>query len=269
MEIPTYPYEGEYGKSVKARLALTIDHILRKRIHNCIDRIIITGANVGNMIWGANAINIVNGIDLDSVPIRNLSRFDNIHKDIIISCIAKFSPWHGYERLIKGLHTYYSNGGEQSVRVLMVGDGPEKEYYESLVQEYSLNDHVTFTGQLLGDQLNEIYEKTDIGCCSLGRYKSGINVIGDLKSREFMAKGIPMILGCKIDVLEGIEYPYAIEFPNDDSPIDIGRIIEFYTVLQNIGLRVYTESIRKYAEKSVDMRKCFLPVIEEMKRCAI
>jgi glycosyltransferase involved in cell wall biosynthesis len=262
MEIPTYPYEGEFGKGVKEKVSLKIDHIFRKKLVKCIDRIVVTGANVGDSLWGVKAINIVNGIDFSTVNQRDFLG----HGDVInISCIAKFSPWHGYERLIIGLADYYAKKPKQEVNLLMVGDGSERSVYEKLVTDNRLDNHVKFLGRLTGEKLNEIYDITDIGACSFGRYKSGINVIGDLKSREFLAKGIPMICGCEIDVLRDKEYKYALFFPNDSSAININEVVEWHNQLAGKSEQAgITETIRSISKEWIDYGVTFKPVIIEL-----
>lgn len=262
MEIPTYPYEGEFGNNLKSKISLMVDCLFRLKLKGIIDAIVVTGYNVGYSLWGVRAINIVNGIDVDSIPERKIKSDKD---EIIISCIAKFSPWHGYERLIEGLYEYYKNGGKRMVKVIMVGEGVEKEFYQRLTREHGLEKYIEFTGQLLGEQLENIYDKTDIGCCSLGRYKSGIDVIGDLKSREFMAKGIPMICGCQIDVLNREKYPYAVWFANDSTAIDIDLVLKFYDgLIRNDTLENISKEIRAEAKQLVDFNKTFAPVLKEV-----
>ena len=261
MEIPTYPYEGEFGKGYKDRLSLVLDHFFRKRLAQCIDRIVVTGANVGDSLWGVKAINIVNGIDFTTVKQRNYVE----HGEVInISCIAKFSPWHGYERLILGLAEYYKDTPTQEVNLLMVGEGDERAMYENLVLENGLSEHVKFLGRLTGSRLDDIYNVTDIGACSFGRYKSGIDVIGDLKSREFMAKVIPMICGCEIDVLRGKNYKYALFFENSEGIVNISSIVEWYNGLKvDDDERVLTDRIRSISESWIDYGVTFNQVINE------
>ena len=264
MEIPTFPYEGEYRKNFKNRISLCIDRYFREKLVGIIDYIVIVGQYQDTQIWGVKAIQIVNGIDVATIPIIN-KVYD---EKITISCIAKFSPWHGYERLINGLAEYYKNAGNRCVQLIMVGDGIESEKYKDLVSQYDLGNQVLFTGLLTGSDLDEVYQKTDIGCCSLGRYKSGLDVIGDLKSREFMAKGIPMILGCDIDILQGKEYKYAIQFPNNGTNIDIEKVLTFY---DNLTLEYSAEELRKNIRKTAyeyaDIKKTFRPVIDTCIKC--
>ena len=261
MEIPTYPYEGEGGKSLRSIIKHAIDHYYRRKLHPFIDRIVVTGADVGTDLWGIKPVCIVNGIDLQRIPQRN---FKN-HGDVInITCVAKFSPWHGYERLINGLSDYYKTKPSRIVRLLMVGEGVEKEKYIELAESLQMSDYIDFLGKKTGNDLEEIYQITDIGVCSLGRYKSNFDVIGDLKSREFMAKGIPMICGCKIDVLEGKNYSYAITFPNNGSNIDIEEVLRFYDGLrlQESELEM-SKKIRSISSKWIDYKETYEKVLSE------
>ena len=260
MEIPTYPYEGELGSGWRVKLRMFVDNFYRKRLCGLIDRIVVTGFDVGATLWGIPAINIVNGIDLASVKIRQRCN----HEGVVLGCIAKFSPWHGYERLIKGLAEYYKTVSEKNVKILMVGEGPEKDAYVNLVNELGIGEYVVFTGRLTGSALDKIYEIIDLGICSLGRYKSGIEVIGDLKSREFMAKGIPMICGCQIDVLQGGDYPFAYFVPNDDSKINIKELLDFYYRIYD-GTKNTEIMIRDVAERLIDFTVTYSKVVETAK----
>ena len=261
MEIPTYPYEGEYGNSFKSKIRLWIDGFFRKRLSGVIDRIVVTGADVGDKLWNVPTISIVNGIDFSSVTPRRYKE----HDGLALGCIAKFSPWHGYERLIKGLATYYKEGGSQDVKLLMVGDGPERTAYQQLVEQLRLSSHVKFTGKLTGEALDDVYNLIDVGICSLGRYKSGVDIIGDLKSREFMAKGIPMVCGCKIDVLQDVNYEYVKYFPNDNSELNIPEIINFYRKLTNKNsVKEISAKIQRISKRIIDYRVIYQKVINEL-----
>lgn len=264
MDIPTYPYEGEFDTTIKSKIALLIDRIFRNRLIGLIDRVVVTGQYNMDKIWGIEAISIVNGIDVKNISV--CEKIQRLNNDIIISCIARFSPWHGYERIIDGLSEYYNKKRERIVKLFMVGDGPEKVFYETLVVERNLQKYVTFTGQLRGEELERIYNQTDLGCCSLGRYKSNLDVIGDLKSREFLAKGIPLICGCQIDVLINKDFMYCLNFPNDNSTINIEEIVEFYNEITTKGEESMKEEIRDFAMNNVDIRTTYRPVLKEVEK---
>lgn len=263
MEIPTFPYENEYEHSFRSSVILMIDHFFRRMLYKYIDRLVIVN-NHSESIWGIKVINLVNGIDLDSFNPRRPKKTDDT---IRICCVAKFSPWHGYERIIRGLSVYYASPVQTEVKLIMVGTGVETVKYQELVQSLHLEEYVDFRGQLMGEELEKVYDECDIGCCSLGRYKSRIEMTSELKSRELMAKGLPMICGCKIDVLEGENYPYALHFANDDSNIDIHKVVQFYKEIHTgKSDREIVEEIRKFAGLHIDMKSTFQSIIDEVKQ---
>ncbi|MCI8416498.1 MAG: glycosyltransferase [Lachnospiraceae bacterium] len=261
MEIPTFPYDEEGFHTIYGKITLLIDHFFRLKISKFIDRIILVAGHTEKELWGIRTICMKNGIQVSDITPRVV----NSESDAInISCIARFSAWHGYERLIKGIYKYYTSGGKRNIQVHMVGDGIELENYKNLTERLNLKNHVIFYGALYDEELNDIYNQTDIGCCSLGRYKTNINVVSDLKSREFLAKGIPLICGCIVDALDEIDFKYAIYFSNDNSEIDIKRVIDFYDgLLVDESKEEITGSIRKLAFDLVDVKNTFSRVLEE------
>lgn len=260
MEIPTFPYEDEYDNSLRSFIILKIDHIFRRKLYKYINRLVIVN-NHSEKIWGIKVINLVNGVDVESFTPRKARDADGT---IRVCCVAKFSPWHGYERIIRGLSEYYKNAPKTDVKLIMVGTGIETNNYKQLVKSLHLEQYVDFRGQLTGQALDNIYDECDIGCCSLGRYKSGIEMTSELKSRELMAKGMPMICGCKIDVLEETDYPYAIHFPNDSSNIDISKVEHEYKkmISRKTADEIITE-IRQFAYKYADLNTTFQSIVNE------
>lgn len=263
VELYTYPYDKDfyYGKTM---WPLYIKEVLfRGQLKKYIDRFVTLTDD--DEIFGVKTIKTVNGIDLDTVSIR--MRNEKTDDTIRLISVAVMQKHHGFERLIEGLHQYYKNGGTRNIIYTVVGDtvGPEVEKYINLTKTYELSDHVLFVGQKRGEELETLMQSADIGICSLGSYKLGIEASSQLKSREYLATGMPMLTGCKIDVLENTSFPYYVEYPNDPSSIDIDRLIEFYE-------RTYVESgktrneiakeIREFAEKTIDVRKVMEPVHE-------
>lgn len=264
MEIPTYPYEGEYGNNFKACILKNIDAFYRNRLKKYIDYIVLTGAEQIKSIWGVNAICIMNGIDVQEVVPKKV--LNNRIADVYtIGCVAKFSLWHGYERLLYGLKNYLNTNKNSRIRIVMIGDGPELQKYESLVKELELDKYVIFKGRLTGEALDNEYDGIDIGCCSLGRYKSGQDIIGDLKSREFLAKGIPIVCGCKIDILQNLDLDYVLYFSNDDTPINIEKIISFITKLnEQYNEKKLASYIRDDVKELIDISNTYRPVLSKI-----
>lgn len=132
------------------------------------------------------------------------------------------------------------------------------------MSRYHLEDHVLFYPTLSGKELDELYDDSDIALVSFGMYKLGFyGKLCALKSRECLAKGMPLVTGCEIDVLSP-DYPYAKVFPNDASTVDIGEITALY---QRITGSVASKEdlsgrIREFAREHVSMEAVMRPVID-------
>ena len=67
----------------------------------------------------------------------------------------------------------------------------------------------------------------DFAIGSLARHRSGITNLKSLKNREYAARGFSFIYSEQDDDFENMPYIYKV--PADESPIDVPRLIEFYT----------------------------------------
>lgn len=259
MEIPTYPYDNEYS-GMKDLPFLLKDRYNRRLLHGCIDHIFFIADQGHASLFGIPASRIINGIDLSIIPIR-IPIIDDV---IDICAVAKFSQWHGYERLLLGMKKYYATGGHREFKLHMVGDGPELPYYKNMSEDPLIRDRVIFYGSLHGKALEDIYDQADLGACSLGFYKSGAQVSSILKSREYLAKGLPMITGCTTDILDEHVSDFYIEYPNDSSPLDFTKILSFYDAkYQNMHtVKRLALDMRSYAEERVAIGITMQPIIK-------
>ena len=116
-----------------------------------------------------------------------------------------------------------------------------------------------------GAALDAVYERCAIGIDSLARHRSGIVVLSSLKSREYGAKGIPMINSCKIDILEE-DFPYLLRVPADESPINMNEVFDFYDrVLGNGRSRLEIgEEVRSYIEAKSGMTETLKAVVGKL-----
>ncbi len=262
-ELYTYPYDKDFYHSFGTFPLYLKDVNNRRHLFKYIDR--FATLTQDDEIFGIKTIKIENGIDLDSVSFisdRNIEE-----NTIRIVSVANMQGYHGFERLINGINYYYKNGGKKNFKYNVVGDDSSKEciYYKDLVKKYSLEKNVIFYGQKTGKDLEDIIRKSDIGLCSLGLYKLGIFEASPLKSREYLAYGLPMITGCKIEALEKGNFPYYIDFPNDSSDIDLFKIEKFYDdiyLYNNKSCYDISLEIRRYAERTVDVKSAMRSVID-------
>jgi hypothetical protein len=122
---------------------------------------------------------------------------------------------------------------------------------------------VQFEHSMSGDPLEKMYETADISLIHFGAYRQNVYLTSALKSRESMAKGLPMMTGCKIDICEQNPFEYILEYPNDNSEVDMFKVESFYDekIAPKGKLQVAAE-IRNYAKDNVDMAIAFKPIID-------
>lgn len=260
MEIPTYPYEKESKRNLIGIPHDMKDRINRKKLYKYIDRIVTYSDD--KQIFNIPTINISNGIDTTKIkaliPIK--------HDGINVIAVASFARWHGYDRFIKGLSSYYLDNPKQNITLHLVGDGEEVEFYKQLVERYKIQDKVIFYGRKTGQGLDEIYNKCDIALDAMGRHRSGVYYNSTLKGKEYAAKGIPSISGVTTELDSDKEFRYYLRVPADESEIDMEKVIEFYkeVYLQKDQSEIVKE-IRAYAEKKFNINVCLKPVVDYIK----
>lgn len=225
VEIPTYPYDSEYARSSwKRKARLSMDRCFRHILARSFDRIVtFTDEPV---IFGVPTIRISNGIDFDKVPIKKY--VNDTSCELHLVGVAQIHFWHGFDRVIEGLGRYYATPQARKVYFHIVGEGVPQELasLHGLVSRYGLEEYVLFHGALFGEQLDEVFDRCDLGIASLGRHRNGIDRIKTLKNREYAARGIPFVYSEQDDDFDGM--PYVMKAPADDTPLDVNGLIEFY-----------------------------------------
>ncbi|MCL2184478.1 MAG: glycosyltransferase [Treponema sp.] len=260
IEIPTYPYNQEI-KGFLSKLTLLMDSILNKQLKKYVN--LITTYSKHTEIFNIPALQIMNGINISDIPVVTKTENKN---ELNLIAVANFYSWHGYDRLIYGLSDYYKNNTEKTVYIHLVGDGEQLNFYKNLVNKFNLSNYIIFYGIKSGEELSLIFNKSDIAVCSLGGHRKSIFLSSELKSREYMARGLPMLSSTKIDVLPD-NYKYCLFVPENESPIDINSIIQFYNNLINENnINQITNKIRLFAEKYCDMNITLKPVIEYLSK---
>jgi len=214
-----------------------------------------------NEILGRSTMSIMNGIDTEQIPMR-IPQMDK-PRQISLIAISAMQHWHGYERLLMGLANYYANGGERDIHLNMVGQGPMLHTYKSIVNDYGLSSHVTFHGPLLGDDLDTVFNQSRIGILSLGVHRIGLHKTSELKSREYLARGLPMIGSCSLDLFPDGNSAVYLRMPANDSALDVRRLINFHDSIfsTNREMEVVTQ-LRLIAEQKIDMTVVMRPVLD-------
>ncbi len=248
-EIPTYPYDQEFLSSNdwNQRLDLWIDKRFRRRLYSQMNAVVTFSD--AREIFGQRTVNISNGVDFDSIPLHSNSPQAAGDSAVHLIGVAEVHFWHGFDRLMAGIGEYYKAGGKRDVYFHVVGgvhpaymtDGREAPGFQTIIDKYGIADRIIFHGTMFGDELTTVFNQCRFAIGSLGRHRSGISVIKTLKNREYATRGIPFIYSEQDSDFDS--QPYVLKAPADESPIDIGKILDFVD-----GFTMQPTEIRKTVE---------------------
>lgn len=196
---------------------------------------------------------ITNGIHTDRIPVRVVKEKERDDPIIFIG-VAMFQASHGYERMIRSIHAYKQSiepTEQKKILFYLVGDGAMQQEWKNLVNELGLNDSVLFTGVKTGNELEELFAKSDIAVGKLAPYKINLQIASELKLRGYCARGVPFIKSYDDpDFPDDLEFAFSVE--NSDTLIDIEAVIGWF---ETLNVEKITETMRKYAETHLDYKK--------------
>lgn len=264
LELPTYPYDKEMLEPMLFPAYLK-DRFNRSRLQGDLD-LIVTMADVTE-VFGVKAVTVPNGINVSRLKARSPS-YEGQQATIKIVCVAAFARWHGIDRFICGMRDYYSaSASPRNMHLWLLGDGPELGNLKDLVKCSGLDGRVSFLGMCDRREMDLAFDGATLAIESLGCHRRGPRAVSSsLKSREYLAKGIPFIYSSPIDVIEGTDFDYALKLPEDDSPINIAEVLSFYDsiYMRESEERVITR-IRRFALENVDISVVLKPLVDELR----
>ena len=242
-EIPTYCVGGEAAMSLPRKLFCLYSGLWQKELMGYPDVFIFTGDADFDTFYGKPAVNIDNGVSVDTLPLRDPAADpDTIH----ILALASMSYWHGYDRLIRSLAAYT---GDQKIVVHMVGgnDGGMLPQWQELAAELKLEDRIVFHGKMYGEELTKMFDLCDVGINSLALFRKNLDATSELKVREYAARGLPFVCSVEDPAFRFAEEEFWIRVSNDETIPDMQRIVDF--ALKMRADRAHHHKLRAYAEK--------------------
>lgn len=256
-EVPTYPYDAEM-ENPKMSFALAKDRKYRDSLKRYVDGIVdLSGTDE---IFGIKTVQMINGIDLDRVKVKAPSLESDAA--INIMCAAFYTPTHGMDRFIEGMAAYRDSAGSKKLILHLAGGGAELPRIKKMVQSYHLEDDVVFYGPLNSSSLDSLYDKCTLALGVLGLFRIGAETTSALKTREYLAKGIPFVYAGEVDVFEKNPTSLCLKIPNDASPVDMEDVVAFHDDLYSrLSQQEVVNSIRKYADENVGMRVAMSDVV--------
>ncbi len=263
VEIPTYPYDlQQAGLSQKIghsqKIKLLQDRLTRNQMASMIDNIVTFSRS--DDIFGVPTIKTENGIALDQFPVIPAAEFNG---QLNLVGVANVSHWHGYDRVIKGLHSYYSSERPTNVHFTIIGEGAAIPDLKQLVGELGLEHCVTFLGARMGQDLTGALKGQHLGVSCLGTHRVSSDTTA-LKSREYCARGLPFLTSHdETDIPD--HFPYALKLSNDDTSVDIEAALNFFKKLR-AEHPSYATDLRTYAAGNLTWYSKMVPVVDRIRQ---
>jgi glycosyltransferase involved in cell wall biosynthesis len=154
--------------------------------------------------------------------------------------VSTFKKWHGIDRIVTILRDL------PGLRLLLVGDGPEKPAIEGLVRELQLDDRVTFLGFRNLPDLQLIYRYSDFGLGSFAADRVNLTSLASLKMREYLAFGLPVVVANDDKKIMG--QPFVHRYA------DLDALQEFLGRVRSFDPRIIAEFAEKHLSWSSIMR---------------
>ena len=257
MEIPTYPYDKEMTSLIEWP-RLIKDRWSRKKLKHYIDRIVTFSDD--DVIFGIPTIRTMNGIDFDTVPLREVHT--DAEAEIHAIMVANFASWHGLDKLIDGMIQYYSELPKRKFILHIVGGGKAVEEGKVRASNSKVKDFVVFHGPLWGSSLQELYNRVTLAIDSCDFKKIEVFLSSSLKTREYVAKGLPVVSAIEVDLSRSMkEYFYRFKNPHC---IDVREMIDFHDSIyhDNESYHSVPLKIRELAKTVCDIHVVMNPVIQ-------
>lgn len=255
IEIPSY-MSNEEVLGIKRKAIVSVTKGWGKKITELADLYTLIGADCGGKYQGRPAMNIENGINIDTIPMRKHIQQEKIH----LLALASMRKWHAYDRLIKGFADYQ---GDERIVIDMVGgdnDGSLAEW-KQLADNLHVSDRVFFHGPKFGDDLTKMFEICDAGVATLGLHRNGLTKGAVLKTREYMARGLPFIYGYEDPAIDD-GFPFTLRFPADESPIDYNKVVEWMKKVNAVSN--VSEQMREYARNHMSWEIIFRKIFDKV-----
>lgn len=190
---------------------------------------------------------ISNGVNTGEFPLSKRPPYDG--KKLSLVFVGSYeAPWHGIDRLLKGM-SLYDKKATPRISLHLVGNLTKET--KKLVKNLEIEDRVYFHGTIYEGEIDKIFDLAHIAIGTLALHRKQMKQACPLKVREYTASGVPFVIAYDdIDLEDNL--PFYLRLPGDDSPIDMEKIVRWANnVLKDKDIPFY---MREYALRKMDWR---------------
>lgn len=169
--------------------------LVRRLLSPFVDRFVAVSHDIGGWLntnaWIPNnkILTIMNGVDTNKFypdPEAKAKKEPYYDADLLVGTVSRLDPIKNCDLIIEAFSSVTSDG--HNIKLMIVGDGPERQRLENLAQTLAHSHRIMFLGER--DDLPDLYRSMDIFLLT-SRNEGLSNTI-----LEAMASGLPTIATC-------------------------------------------------------------------------
>ena len=185
-------------RGVKGLVKRLFNTVYEKELYQRARGVLVLTPEIGAYVRGLCPIASVTVIDngyekrdvfpeTDSVIAEKIYNWKK--KNYLVGLFAgTFFPWAGVDRMIKRIEQW------RNVGLILAGFGPELKGLLSAL-EAPFHERILYTGPQTESELAGLYEMADFAFSSLALDRIGLRDARPLKTREYLAYGLPVVCG--------------------------------------------------------------------------
>ena len=186
-----------------------------------------------------NTLVIANGIDLSKVTPLDAPN-NSIPRLLFIG--GPGHSWNGIDKLISFAKSF------SDINIDIIG-------YDHLKEFGAIPNNLTIHGYLPAKKYLSLFANADLAISSLAMHRVMLKEASPLKSREYLAYCLPIILAYIDTDLDYLDLDYILKIPNtEDNMITHGKLIRDFAYKMR-GKRVKREEIAPYIDSRIKEKK--------------
>jgi hypothetical protein len=198
-------------------------------------------------------------VEIQGYPLLKRPVFEEELKLVFLKGASTSADFNGLDRIIKSIKGYR---GDTKIKLYILGHQLKAE--EEIIKQLSVEQNIILLTAKSGKELFSFLEEIHMGTATLGLYRKGLDATTTIKVREYTALGLPFIYAYTDPDLNEDSKGFALEFFNDDSLIDMEKVIEF--AKKALEDKELPHRMRKYAEEHLDyevkMKKLYVELLK-------
>lgn len=216
------------------------------------DKVIVPSQFLAKLvsIWGISQekINVIyNGTDFKPLKIdkEKARKIIGIPGTIILSC-GRLVPWKGFKMLIKLMPEILKLN--QFIRLIIVGDGPEKEKLERIKNNLGLNNKVYLVGKKSQEELKIYLASADLFVLNAAYEGFSHQIL------EAMASGLPVIttnVGGNPEIIEQGENGFMVSYNDELNLFEAIKTIFEYQDIRDKFIENGIKTSKKFTVKKM------------------